>query len=396
MESLYSIMKIASMIATGLFGALALLTKYKNEDGRITKWGKIALSGIIMSVAFSLGLYTLETARAKAAAVKAEAEAKAQSKQLETILVNAETTAEQQKMSLDETNLVKQDLTKALEKSDQIAGDLQDSLTLQKEEGEKAAVRNDQMLAQVERTIHPLFPLEMRLVYLAPLSDGVTMPFRQKLQAQLEAAKRKYPDRDADYISLRSQNPESYPSRETDPLGYGLVTADLCAVIRFYTKHKTARRDFENEDASFSYCPVGTSRPLISDEEVDREVEITRERLKNRRLSFDPDSGLRFDDGIDKIELATANAGGDFISSDDLYGATIQIEARPFIKVHRKYSRVANDMILLAGCWIKLPGNRTLWIQGNRFSKTEAKNELLYRFTFPATRRDFNKLLSIE
>jgi len=396
MDSLYSILKIASMIATGLFGALALLTKYKNEDGRITKWGKIALSGIIISVAISLGLYTLETARAKAAAIKAEADAKAQSLKLETILVNAETTAEQQKKSLDETNLVKQDLTKALEKSDYIAGDLQNSLALQKEEGEKAVVRNDQMLAQVERTIHPLFPLEIKLVYLAPLSDGVTMPFRQRLQAQLEAAKRKYPDRDVDYVSLKSQNPEFYPSRETDPLGYGLVTADLCAWIRFYTKHKTARRDFNNEDASFSYCPVGTSRPLVSDEEVDRELEITRERLKNRYISFDPKSGLRFDDGIDKIDLTTANADGDFISSDDLYGATIQIEARPFIEVYRKSSRVANDLILLAGCWIKLPGNRTLWIQGDRFSKTKDKALLLYRFTFPASRQDFNKLLSVE
>jgi hypothetical protein len=118
---LYSLLKITSMIATGVFGALGLLTKYKDDQGKITKWGKVALGGILISSGISLGLYILETSNAKASAIKAQAEAKATEQKLETILVNAQTTAEQQKRSLHETNILKVGLEKTLERSDYIA-----------------------------------------------------------------------------------------------------------------------------------------------------------------------------------------------------------------------------------------------------------------------------------
>jgi hypothetical protein len=119
------------MIATGIFGALGLLTKYKNDEGKITKWGRVALAGILISSAISLGLYVLETSRAKAAAIKAEGVAKATAQKLETILVNAQTTAEQQKKSLEETNLLKLGLEKTLERSDYIAKGMENSLAAQ-------------------------------------------------------------------------------------------------------------------------------------------------------------------------------------------------------------------------------------------------------------------------
>ncbi len=393
MDSLYSILKIVSMIATGVFGALGLLTRYKNEHGQITRWGKVALAGIIVSLGLSLGLYTLETSRAKAAAAKAEGEAKAQASKLETILVNAQTTAEQQRKSLAETNSLKLDLSKTLEKSDYIAKELEGSLAVQIKEGKKAVERNNQMMAEVERTIHPLFPLEIKVIYRAPLTDRTTRPFRQTLEGKLKTAKLQKPDEDIDLLSLNPKYASTYPSQNTEPLGYGLVTADLGAWIRFYTKGKTLNHNFKEDDADFCYCPLKTSK-LVSAEDVDRTDELVKERFKNRQILFDPETGLRFDDGVDKIDLMGANAGGDFISSDDLYGATIQIEARPFIEVYRQYGRVANDLILLEGCFIKLPGNRAIWIKGDRFSATKDKDQLLYRFTFPGSRQDFNKLLT--
>lgn len=104
---LYSVLKITSMLATGAFGALALLTKYKDDNGKMTKWGKVALGGILISSSISLGLYLLETSRAKAAAEKAKAEAEATTKTLREIQTNAQVTADQQKKSLDETNILK-------------------------------------------------------------------------------------------------------------------------------------------------------------------------------------------------------------------------------------------------------------------------------------------------
>ena len=76
MDSIYDLFKVISLGATGLFGALALLTTYKDAQGKITKWGKIALGGIIVSSFISLGLFIVEKVKAEAASARAQAELK--------------------------------------------------------------------------------------------------------------------------------------------------------------------------------------------------------------------------------------------------------------------------------------------------------------------------------
>jgi hypothetical protein len=149
MDLLYSLLKVTSMIATGVFGALGLLTKYKNDHGKITKWGKVALGGILISSGISLGLYILETSKAKTSAIKAKADAEATAQKLETILVNAQTTAEQQKRSLEETNILKLGLEKTLEKSDYIAKGMENSLEAQ----QSVLSGNKRILGGVTNTI---------------------------------------------------------------------------------------------------------------------------------------------------------------------------------------------------------------------------------------------------
>jgi len=46
-------LKVISMLSAGLFGALGLITKYKDENNRITRWGKTALAGLEVSWALS-------------------------------------------------------------------------------------------------------------------------------------------------------------------------------------------------------------------------------------------------------------------------------------------------------------------------------------------------------
>lgn len=149
MDFLYSSLKVFSMIATGAFGALGLLTKYRDDRGKITKWGKIALAGILVSSGISLGLYILETSKAKASAIKAQNEAKATSQKLETILFNAQLTADQQKRSLVETNILKSGLEKTLDRSDHIAKQMEESLAAQ----QSVLIGNKQILGGVTNTV---------------------------------------------------------------------------------------------------------------------------------------------------------------------------------------------------------------------------------------------------
>jgi hypothetical protein len=139
MDLFYSFLKVTSMVATGAFGALGLLTKYKDDRGKITKWGKTALGGIVISSGITLGLYVLETSRAKAAADRAKAQTEATATKLQAILVNAQTTADQQKTSLEETNELKVGLAKTLDQqminlgtTKAVAKDMRMSITAQK------------------------------------------------------------------------------------------------------------------------------------------------------------------------------------------------------------------------------------------------------------------------
>lgn len=113
----YSLLKITSMIATGMFGGLGLLTRYKDERGKITPWGKIALVGILLSSAFSLGLYYLEMEKSRKQSDEAKAKAEATQSALASISHDAKITAGDLK-----TTLAKQELN--LEKADNIQGDM--------------------------------------------------------------------------------------------------------------------------------------------------------------------------------------------------------------------------------------------------------------------------------
>ena len=120
MDVVISVVKVISIAATGAFGALGLLTKYKDDDtGKINRWGKIALSGIILSALLSLSLQFLEKTRdaQKAAddAERAEAAATRTAKKLEDILVTAQTTADQQKANLEVSTGLKEDLQTSLD-----------------------------------------------------------------------------------------------------------------------------------------------------------------------------------------------------------------------------------------------------------------------------------------
>src|SRR4051812_9115259 len=103
MDLLYNLLKLASLLATGAFGILALVTKYEDDQGGITRWGKIAIGGIVVSSGISLALYALEASRAKETADRATAEAEVTKRHLEQLEAKAIETAKQQKRSLEET-----------------------------------------------------------------------------------------------------------------------------------------------------------------------------------------------------------------------------------------------------------------------------------------------------
>lgn len=70
---LISAWKAASIGATGAFGVLALLTEYKDKlTGKLTKWGKISLAGILLSTTCGIAAQLKEASDAEASREKLE------------------------------------------------------------------------------------------------------------------------------------------------------------------------------------------------------------------------------------------------------------------------------------------------------------------------------------
>lgn len=67
------VLKFAALITGGIFAAIGLLTNYRHEDGTVSKWGKIALFGIVLSTIIGAGTQAVETYRDRDAALKNDA-----------------------------------------------------------------------------------------------------------------------------------------------------------------------------------------------------------------------------------------------------------------------------------------------------------------------------------
>lgn len=76
-KQLVNILTIASILSAAGFGALGLFTDFK-KDGKVTRYGRMAVGGIMLSAAFSIGVGLLqgriEAKRSQAAATKEAAD----------------------------------------------------------------------------------------------------------------------------------------------------------------------------------------------------------------------------------------------------------------------------------------------------------------------------------
>lgn len=56
-------LKFAALITGGIFAAVGLLTDYRDKHGKVTRWGRIALFGIVLSTVIGAGTQAVESYR---------------------------------------------------------------------------------------------------------------------------------------------------------------------------------------------------------------------------------------------------------------------------------------------------------------------------------------------
>lgn len=88
MALLITLLKLVSTTLAGAFGVLALLVDYKDKSGKVSKWGKIALRGVIVSAIVSFSTQIAEHMNAEISAQAASIKSKKQLERSNKILTH--------------------------------------------------------------------------------------------------------------------------------------------------------------------------------------------------------------------------------------------------------------------------------------------------------------------
>lgn len=190
----YSILKAVSMVATGLFGGLGILTNYKDKEGRVTKWGKVAITGICFSATISLVLYTLEVGKAK----KANEEIKKQNKEtkakLDAALVETNRVMSLQRISLDKSQTLEQELRSTTHSLSQINVASREISRKQEsvlKEQRKVLTAESRLRLWQIRGFYPLSPLTIHYSVVLPMDRPELAAYNKRILASISAQYKK-------------------------------------------------------------------------------------------------------------------------------------------------------------------------------------------------------------
>ena len=80
-------LKLVALIVGGVFAAIGLLTDYRDESGKVTRWGRIALFVIVLSTIIGAGTQGVESYRDRRAGLANDAAKRESEKQTRKVMV---------------------------------------------------------------------------------------------------------------------------------------------------------------------------------------------------------------------------------------------------------------------------------------------------------------------
>jgi hypothetical protein len=260
----------------------------------------------------------------------------------------------------------------------------------------EATNRNNALLTEVQRTLHPLFPLRIDVRFLAPLSGDKMQAFRSALVRKYRRELQESPK--TSVVWLHPEDPE-FPYQTKDPVAFEIALADLGSMVRLYSSQQTKSGRLEKADVEFCPCRISRAFP---NQVLDNRV-VTRWTSRNREYLFNPDHGLYMSDGDQKIDFVDSKDTTEVVSADDLLGATLEIETVP-IEPDPDDSpeaiRARNEWIRFAGVSIVLPGWRRLVINPQMFTiispSPSSPESTIYRFVIPGSKAEFESMIRDE
>lgn len=187
MESFIGIVKVLSLVATGIFGAVGVVTEKRNKSGMMTKWGWVSLVGVLLSSVLSLALYGLEASHEKQKAIDAQRRAQGVEDSLQTILTQARTNLTDTEEVRRKMDFSLQQQKDSLATTQGIARDMSVTVKTQRMVLSKQAV----LQAQVVRAYYPLEPLTIFYTQEYPMYQNALANYVKRMRADIVSYLRK-------------------------------------------------------------------------------------------------------------------------------------------------------------------------------------------------------------
>jgi hypothetical protein len=272
---------------------------------------------------------------------------------------------------------------------------------LKKEEATNAAKRaaesaeqTRQIVSDLDRSLHPLFPIKIKPGFRVELRHPSLASFRERLINAIPA------DKDVAPLVLAPSTPQ-FPNRNLEPEAYGLLTADPQVKV-FIVRHPTdppVSIDKEVVDLSFDLKTTLPRPPVPAGGKVSPRVKIDKD------YGYSKEGFVTIGFPSETINVSDCFSKGTIVSPSDLVGSRMFIEIEPIMEGLKVAVSVPDegpsdpaDLRKLGESFeidwldIELPGIQEFQLHKKDFERVTFDHRSFFIYTFPKTKEALSKM----
>ena len=345
-----------------------LSTKHENGASRLTRAGRYSIGFVLLGLFISLNTAVLKSvsdAQEKADAETASAR-KRQEDALQQIAAQQreESLARQTQERIDRKAEEQQQLN--IEGFSKTEGLAREQMLGEVQRAAKSAEQAQKIIKDLDRSLHPLFPLKVHATFLADLRPGIYAAYRERLIKAASA------DEESAGPELAVDSP-LFPDKKRDEKAYNLLMAPPQMSV-WFIQHPVAPEWYDKQEPDVNFVLENTAAdpPLAVGQKA-----IARPKI-DKEYGFDKDGIVSIRFPAETIK-APSYSDGHMVSTLDLLGSRMAIHISPWFTLY--------------SVSIELPGGLEMQFHEKDFQHIAGRSEGLLIFTFPKTKEDFSKLI---
>lgn len=257
----------------------------------------------------------------------------------------------------------------------------------------ESARQTQQIVNDLDRSLHPLFPIKIKPVFKVELNHPSLASYRDRLVKAFPA------NEEALAPELAPGSP-LFPDRNREPVAYALLTAAPQTTIFLVRNPANPPVPIGNEEPDLSISLKNTSAepPATAGHKQKPGTKVEIE------YGYTKDGSVSIEYPTETINVTDHYSKGKIISPSDLLGSQMSIEIWPAIGIGlvapaRDQSPIGHDdMDSLSESFgiswidIELPGSQEIQLQSKDFERVPYRGHNVYVYTFPKTKEELSKM----